>query len=63
MQNTTSKAITASAGHSTGYAFLRYQRAAENRDALVARLLGELASNAKVTKLPARVEKLPNEAS
>ena len=63
VQGATTKEIMARVGHASPQAALRYQHATEDRDAALARLLGEMAETAKVAKFPGRVEYLRNEAS
>ncbi len=63
VQGAATKEIMARLGHASPQAALRYQHATEDRDAALARLLGEMAGTAKVAEFPGRVENLWNEAS
>ncbi|MDA8374286.1 MAG: site-specific integrase [Actinomycetota bacterium] len=63
VQGATTKEIMARVGHASPQAALRYQHATEDRDAALARLLGEMAETVKVAKFPGHVEYLRNEAS
>ena len=63
VQGATTKEIMARVGHASPQAALRYQHASEDRDAVLAGLLGALAETATVVQFQARVGNLRDEAS
>ena len=63
VQGATTKEIMARVGHASPQAALRYQHASEDRDAVLAGLLGALAETATVAQFQARVGNLRDEAS